>query len=62
MSTRPPTKEKGRRFCYRPDERLPAGYRLLGLLQALFGKIFWFIEQRKARIQDRVANLESGTQ
>jgi hypothetical protein len=58
MSLRPPTKEKGRRFCYRPDERLTVGYRLLGLLQGPFGKIFWFIEQRKARIQDRVANLE----
>lgn len=59
MSGRPPVKEKGRRFCYRPDERLTVGYRLLGLLQAPFGKIFWFIEQRKARIQDRIENERS---
>jgi len=62
MSARPPAKEKGRRFCYRPGQRLPVGYRLLALLQAPFGKIFWLIEQRKARIQDQVANLGTDAQ
>lgn len=31
-------------------------YRLLVIVQAPFGYVFWFIEQCKARIQDRIAN------
>ena len=37
-----------------------AAYRALTLVQAPFGVVFWFIEQRKAQIQDRLDNLESG--
>lgn len=33
-------------------------YHGLGFLQRPFGWVFWFIEQRKARIQDRIANEE----
>jgi hypothetical protein len=49
-------KEKARSFCYRANERLPVGYQILGLVQAPFGYVFWFFEQRKARIQDRIEN------
>jgi hypothetical protein len=31
-------------------------YRLLGALQAPFGFVFWLIEQRKARLLDRIGN------
>jgi len=30
---------------------------VLDFVQAPFGFVFWFIEQRKARLQDRIANL-----
>jgi hypothetical protein len=35
---------------------LTGAYHLLHLLQAPFGFVFWLIEQRKARLQDRIAN------
>jgi hypothetical protein len=35
-----------------------ARYHALHLLQAPFGAAFWFIEQRKANLQDRLANME----
>jgi hypothetical protein len=34
-------------------------YRLLNILQAPFGFLFWMIEQRKARLQDRIYNERS---
>ncbi len=49
-------KEKARSFCYRASKRLPVGYQILALVQAPFGYVFWFLEQRKARIQDRIEN------
>jgi hypothetical protein len=33
-----------------------AAYRMLAFLQAPFGFVFWLIEQRKARLQDRIDN------
>jgi hypothetical protein len=37
-----------------------ARYHALRLLQAPFGFAFWMIEQRKSRLQDRIANERSG--
>ncbi len=34
-------------------------YRALGLLQRPFGYLFWLIEQRKARLLDRIENERS---
>jgi hypothetical protein len=59
MSIRPPAKEKARSFSYRASERLPLGYQLLALVQAPFGYVFWLLEHRKARIQDRIENERS---
>ena len=39
--------------------KLRRAYRVLDFVQAPFGFVFWFIEQRKARLQDRIANLAS---
>jgi hypothetical protein len=33
-----------------------AKYHALNLLQAPFAFVFWMVEQRKARLQDRIAN------
>jgi hypothetical protein len=52
-------KEKARSFCCRASERLPVGYQILALVQAPFGYVFWFLEHRKARIQDRIENERS---
>jgi hypothetical protein len=41
--------------------QLRVGYRLLALLQAPFGFVFWLIEQRKARLQDRIENERSAS-
>jgi hypothetical protein len=49
-------KEKARSVCYRANKRLPVGYQILALVQAPFGYVFWFLEQRKARIQDQIEN------
>jgi hypothetical protein len=35
---------------------LQAAYDVLSLLQTPFGFVFWYIEQRKARLQDRISN------
>jgi hypothetical protein len=37
-----------------------AAYLALTLMQMPFGFVFWLIEQRKAQIQDRLDNLETG--
>jgi len=34
-------------------------FRVLDIVQAPFGFVFWLIEQRKARLQDRIANTRS---
>jgi hypothetical protein len=31
-------------------------YQALAFAQALFGAAFWFLQQRKARLQDKLAN------
>lgn len=55
-----PTKRKRRRSrTALQDSKLPLEYRLLDLVQAPFGFAFWFIEQRKSRIEDRVENERS---
>ena len=43
-----------------PRIKLPASYRLLELLQAPFRFVFWFIEQRKSRLHDHIANDWNG--
>ena len=50
--------KKKRRLCGAALEKLQlqAAYRLLSFVQAPFGFLFWMIEQRKARLQDKLAN------
>jgi hypothetical protein len=36
-----------------------AGIRLLRILQAPFGAVFWFIEQRIARLSDEIERRRS---
>jgi hypothetical protein len=38
---------------------LPITYHALCFVQRPFGWVFWLIEQRKARLQDRIANTRS---
>ena len=38
------------------NTELLTAHRLLSVLQAPFGFLFWLIEQRKARLQDRIAD------
>ena len=51
----PPKEKRGVETALKPSE-LTVAYRILSLLQAPFGFVFWLIEQRKARLQDRVEN------
>ncbi len=51
-----PLKEKGPLLLCKLAR---AKYHALGFVQRPFGWVFWLIEQRKARIQDRIANRES---
>lgn len=37
-----------------------AGIKVLRVLQAPFGFVFWYFEQRIARIQDRIDNEKGG--
>ena len=39
--------------------KLAITYHALCLVQRPFGWVFWLIEQRKARLQDRIANTRS---
>ena len=39
-------------------ERLIAEYKLISALQWPFEKIFWLLQQRKGRLQDRIVNEE----
>jgi hypothetical protein len=56
--TEPPGKGKGApsKDAPIPKTELLGEYRLLTFLQAPFGFVFWRIEQRKARLQDQLAN------
>jgi hypothetical protein len=51
----PPKEKRGVEAALKPGQ-LTVAYRVLSLLQAPFGFVFWLIEQRKARLQDRIAN------
>jgi hypothetical protein len=59
MNTHGPPKAK-RRLCPAALRklRLLGAYRLLCILQAPFGFAFWFIEQRRWRLADRIDNEE----
>ena len=54
----PPKKKRGFGTALQTAE-LRVTYRLLNILQAPFGSLFWMIEQSKARLQDRIANERS---
>lgn len=51
----PPKKERSWGTALKAAE-LIAVHRLLAFLQAPFGFLFWLIEQRKARLQDKIDN------
>jgi hypothetical protein len=51
----PPKERRGLGTALKTAE-LQAAYDVLSLLQTPFGLVFWYIEQRKARLQDRIAN------
>jgi hypothetical protein len=56
MNALAPPKKK-RRLCGTALRiELAAAYRALTLLQAPFAFLFWLIEERKARLQDRLEN------
>ena len=55
MSGPPGKKKRGMGTALKTAE-LETAYRLLAFLQAPFGFLFWLIEQRKARLQDRIAD------
>lgn len=58
----PPPKRRKRRLCgpaLKTTLTLSRFYRVGRLLQAPFGGVFWFFEQKLARLQDQIANLES---
>jgi hypothetical protein len=52
----PEQKRAPAKSAFRNPQLLAAGYRVLGFLQAPFGFVFWLIEQRKVRLQDRMEN------
>jgi hypothetical protein len=54
-----PPKEKRAVGSALKTAQLTSAYRLLNVLQAPFAWAFWFIEQRKAKLQDWVANQRS---
>jgi hypothetical protein len=55
MSSSPKAK---RRLCGTAlgNAELMGAYRVLALLQAPFGFVFWLLEQTKAKLQDRIDN------
>ena len=59
MSARLPAKEKAGSSSLPGYENSSLAYRIVDLVQAPFGFIFWALEQRKARIQDRIENERS---
>ena len=52
-------KERGLAEVALQRTKLPTSYQALRLVQRPFGWVFWFIEQRKAQIQDRFENERS---
>lgn len=54
-----PPKTKRRFYGTALRIELAAAYRALTLLQAPFAFLFWLIEERKARLQDRLENERS---
>jgi hypothetical protein len=54
----PPKKERGCNTALKTAQ-LQRRYRFLDFVQAPFGFVFWLIEQRKARLQDRIDSEES---
>jgi hypothetical protein len=55
----PPKEKRGVQAALKTAELIRA-YRLLTFLQAPFAFTFWLIEQRKARLQDRMENERGG--
>jgi len=57
MSTHAPPKQK-RRLCGTALRklRLRGAYHATGIFTNVFGGPFWFLEQRKARLRDRIDN------
>jgi hypothetical protein len=54
----PPKEKRGLGTALKTAE-LVAAYHLFAFLQAPVGFLFWLIEQRKARLQDRLENERS---
>jgi hypothetical protein len=52
----PPRKEKRGLETALKTAELQTAYHVLSLLQTPFGFVFWYIEQRKAQLQDRISN------
>jgi hypothetical protein len=52
----PPPKEKRGLGTALKTAELEAAYHVLSLLQTPFGFLFWYIEQRKTQLQDRISN------
>lgn len=42
------------------NAELVVAYRFLNILQAPLGFLFWMVEQRKARLMDRIESERSG--
>ena len=55
----PPKQKRAPAKSAFPKMRLLGAYRTLSVLQAPFGFVFWLIEQRKAKLQDRLDNERS---
>jgi hypothetical protein len=54
-----PKEKPGELVSKTGHKQMHAEYYALHLLQAPFAFVFWMIEQRKARLQDRIANERS---
>jgi hypothetical protein len=52
----PPPKEKRGLETALKTAELRTAYRILSLLQTPFGFVFWYTEQHKAQLQDRISN------
>jgi len=59
MNSPPKKRKPGQLASKTGRKRIVAPYHTLHLLQAPFGFVFWKIEQRKARLQDRIDNQEA---
>ena len=54
MSAGPPKAKRAPTKSASHTAELVAAYRLLNILQAPFGFLFWMIEQRKGRLMDEL--------